>query len=327
MGKWCMRTSSKQQMNLTPNILSEREEQGVFYKAELSTGQVVAVKKLRANTDCDDHQMSQNHKAFMSEIQKLTQIRHRNIVKLYGFCSHQRYSLLVYEFIEGGSLRNVLNNEEEAKAFGWSKRVNVVKGVADVLSYLHHDCSPPIIHQDISTQNILLNAEHGQAYVSDFGTGRRLKPDSSNWTSFARTFGYAAPGDLISSLSLSWSLSSSATPAYDQVAVMDTLEQRLPPLNHQEAREVLSLAKIAFACLHVKEHHWVLVVQVNEKANKDDVDQNDHAGGVPKDAQEEDIEDKDGVMGGEVAEIVLHTPCRFHQAVWDAQRHIAHRSQ
>nr|XP_048325004.1 MDIS1-interacting receptor like kinase 2-like [Ziziphus jujuba var. spinosa] len=253
---------------------------GSVYKAELSTGQVVAVKKLHANADGNDHEMSQYLKAFISEIQTLTQIRHLNIVKLYGFCSHPKHSLLVYELIEGGSLQNVLKNEEEARAFGWSKRIIVVKGMADALSYMHHDCSPSIIHRDISAQNILLNAERDQAYVSDFGTARILNPDSSNWTSFAGTFGYVAPelaytrevnekcdvysfgavtleilggrhpGDLISSLSSSLSSSSSETAAYHQVTVMDVLDQRLSPPLDQEAGKVLYLAKVAFACLN-----------------------------------------------------------------------------
>ena len=163
---------------------------GSVYRAELSTGQVVAVKKLHANANDEMSHL----KAFTSEIRALTQIRHRNIVKLYGFCSHPRHSLLVYEFLEGGSLRNVLNNEEKARAFNWSKRVNVAKGVANALLYMHHDCSPPIIHRDVSTKNILLSVDHDEAHVSDFGTARLLKPDSSNWTSFAGTFGYTAPG-------------------------------------------------------------------------------------------------------------------------------------
>nr|XP_048323751.1 MDIS1-interacting receptor like kinase 2-like isoform X2 [Ziziphus jujuba var. spinosa] len=268
---------------------------GSVYKAELSTGQVVAVKKLHANTGGDDHEMSQYLKAFTSEIQTLTQIRHLNIVKLYGFCSHPRHSLLVYEFIEGGSLRNVLENEEEARAFGWSKRIIVVKGVADALSYMHHDCSPSIIHRDISTQNILLNAEHDQAYVSDFGTARILNPDSSNWTLFAGTYGYVAPelaftrevnekcdvysfgamtleifggrhpGDLISSLSSSSSSSSSETPTYHQVAVMDVLDQRLSPPSDQEAGKMLYLAKIAFACLNGTPQSRPTMKQVAQK--------------------------------------------------------------
>jgi serine/threonine protein kinase len=75
----------------------------------------------------------------------------------------------------------------------WDKRINLIKGVANALSYMHHDCSPPIIHRDISSNNVLLDSEY-EAHVSDFGTARLLMPDSSNWTSFAGTFGYTAPG-------------------------------------------------------------------------------------------------------------------------------------
>lgn len=101
-------------------ILHRKGRTGSVYKAELSTGQVVAMKKLHANTD-SGHEMSQYLKAFTSEIHTLTQIQHRNIVKLYGFCSHRGHSLLLYEFIEGGSLQNLLNNEDEARAFNWRK--------------------------------------------------------------------------------------------------------------------------------------------------------------------------------------------------------------
>ncbi|KAJ6869541.1 hypothetical protein NC651_034317 [Populus alba x Populus x berolinensis] len=118
---------------------------------------------------------------------------HRNIVKLYGFCSHAKHSFLVYEFVERGSLRKVLNDEEQAGKMDWDKRMNLIKGVANALSYMHHDCSPPIIHRDISSNNVLLDSEY-EAHVSDFGTARLLMPDSSNWTSFAGTFGYTAPG-------------------------------------------------------------------------------------------------------------------------------------
>nr|XP_048324198.1 MDIS1-interacting receptor like kinase 2-like [Ziziphus jujuba var. spinosa] len=271
---------------------------GRVYKAELSTGQIVAVKKLHANT-YGDHQMSQYLKAFTSEIHALTQIQHRNIVKLYGFCSHRRHSFLVYEFMEGGSLQNVLmNNDAEARAFGWNKRVNIVKGVANALSYMHHDCSSSMIHRDISTQNILLNAEHDEALVSDFRTARPLKPDSLNWTSFAGTYGYAAPelaytmeviekcnvysfgvvtleilmgkhpGDLISSLLPSLSLSS-ATLAYHQIAEMNILDQRLSPPTHEEARKVLCLVKVAIACLHSSPKSRPTMKQVAQKLSSE----------------------------------------------------------
>jgi hypothetical protein len=159
------------------------------YKAALPTGLVVAVKKFHQSPD--DEMIGL--KAFTSEMHSLLGIRHRNIVKLYGFCSHRKHSFLVYEFLERGSLRTILDNEEQAMEMDWMKRINLVRGVANALSYLHHNCSPPIVHRDISSNNILLDSEY-EAHVSDFGTARLLLPDSSNWTSLAGTAGYTAPG-------------------------------------------------------------------------------------------------------------------------------------
>ena len=74
---------------------------------------------------------------------------------------------------------------------GMDPNINVVKSVANGLFYMHHDCSPPIIHRDISTNNILLDSNL-EAVVSDFGTARLLNPDSSNQTLVAGTYGYIA---------------------------------------------------------------------------------------------------------------------------------------
>ncbi|KAH1199958.1 MDIS1-interacting receptor like kinase 2 [Glycine max] len=197
--------------------------QGTVYKAELSSCQVYAVKKLYLETDGE----KPNIKAFQNEIQALTEIWHR--------CS----------------LDQILINDAKAAAFDWEKRVNIVKGVANALSYLHHDCSPPIIHRDVSSKNVLLDSQY-ETHVSDFGTAKILKPGSNNWTTFAGTFGYAAPelaqtmevtekcdvfslgvlcleiimgkhpGDLISSL-LS---STSATVTYNLLLLIDVLDQR-----------------------------------------------------------------------------------------------------
>jgi serine/threonine protein kinase len=165
---------------------------GNVYKAELPTGQVVAVKKLHS---LQNEEMS-NLKAFTNEIHALTEIRHRNIVKLYGFCSHRLHSFLVYEFLEKGSMDNILKDNEQAGEFDWNKRVNIIKDIANALFYLHHDCSPPIVHRDISSKNVILDLEC-VAHVSDFGTSKFLNPNSSNMTSFAGTFGYAAPGKFL----------------------------------------------------------------------------------------------------------------------------------
>ncbi|KAL2461970.1 putative LRR receptor-like serine/threonine-protein kinase [Abeliophyllum distichum] len=132
--------------------------------------------------------------------------------------------------MEGGSLISILGSDEKAMEFEWIKRVNVVKGVASAMSYMHHDVSPPIVHRDISSKNILLDCEQ-EAHVADFGTARILKPDSSNWISFAGTFGYAAP-------------------AVHDIFLMDMLDQRLSIPTRNVAEEVVAVVKLALACIH-----------------------------------------------------------------------------
>ncbi|XP_052303477.1 MDIS1-interacting receptor like kinase 2 isoform X14 [Populus trichocarpa] len=260
---------------------------GVVYKAVLPSEQVLAVKKFHQTPEVEMSSL----KAFRSEIDVLMGIRHRNIVKLYGFCSHAKHSFLVYEFVERGSLRKVLNEEEQSAKMDWDKRMNLIKGVANALSYMHHDCSPPIIHRDISSNNVLLDSEY-EAHVSDFGTARLLMPDSSNWTSFAGTFGYTAPelaytmkvdekcdvysfgvltlevmmgkhpGDFISSLMLSASTSSSSPIGHNTV-LKDVLDQRLPPPENELADGVAHVAKLAFACLQTDPHYRPTMRQVS----------------------------------------------------------------
>ncbi|KAK7848970.1 putative leucine-rich repeat receptor-like protein kinase [Quercus suber] len=258
---------------------------GIVYKAVLPTGQVVAIKKF--------YPLSKdsvvNLKAFTSEIRSLTEIRHCNIVKLYGFCSHPRHLFLVYEFLEGGSLEKILNNDELAREFDWAKRLNVVKGVASALSYMHHDCSRPIIHRDISSKNVLLDFIY-EAHLSDFSTARIMSFDTSYWTSFAGTIGYTAPecaytmkvsekcdvysfgvvtlevligrhpGDLISSLLLS----SFASSAHD-VLLEDVLDERLAHRTNQELEKVVLVAKIALTCLHTSPQSRPTMQQVYQK--------------------------------------------------------------
>ncbi|THU73300.1 hypothetical protein C4D60_Mb04t21360 [Musa balbisiana] len=161
---------------------------GSVYRAELASGQMLAVKKIHLQED----ETTSNEQSFQNEIHTLSQIRHRNIVKLYGFCSSARHKFLVYEYMECGSLGSHLRSEAAAAELDWVKRVNIVKDVARALSYMHHDCDQPIVHRDITTNNILLDSEL-KACVSDFGIARLLKPDSSNWSMLAGTYGYLAP--------------------------------------------------------------------------------------------------------------------------------------
>lgn len=161
---------------------------GRVYRATLQDGQDVAVKKLHPGDEETNDEIR-----FLREIETLTKIRQRSIVKLYGFCCHPRYRFLVCQFIERGNLASILSNEELATQFHWQRRTDLIRDVAQAIAYLHHDCQPPIIHRDITSRNILLDADY-KAFVSDFGIARMLKADSSNWSVLAGTYGYIAPG-------------------------------------------------------------------------------------------------------------------------------------
>ncbi|KAH9704155.1 MDIS1-interacting receptor like kinase 2 [Citrus sinensis] len=161
---------------------------GSVYRARLPSGKVVALKKLHRS----ETEELASLESFRNEARLLSQIRHRNIVKLYGFCLHENCVFLIYEYMEMGSLLCILRIDEEAVGLDWTKRVNGVKGMAHALSYLHHDCTPPIVHRDISSNNVLLNSEL-EAFVADFGVARLLNFDSSNRTLLAGTYGYIAP--------------------------------------------------------------------------------------------------------------------------------------
>ncbi|GJW15106.1 MDIS1-interacting receptor like kinase 2-like protein [Tanacetum coccineum] len=161
---------------------------GSVYEAKLPSGKTFALKKLHRF----EAKQPEFDQSFKNEVQVLTNLRHKNIVKLYGFCLHNKCNFLVYEYMEKGSLFCALNHDELAVKVDWMKRVNIIKDVAHALAYMHHDCSPPIVHRDISSNNILLNSEM-EGFVADFGAARLLDPDSSYQTVIAGTLGYIAP--------------------------------------------------------------------------------------------------------------------------------------
>ncbi|MED6111395.1 hypothetical protein PIB30_051971 [Stylosanthes scabra] len=240
---------------------------GSVYRAQLPSGKVVALKKLHQR----ESQNPSFDKSFHNEVKMLSQIVHRNIVKLHGFCIHNRCMFLVYEYMERGSLFYALRIDDEAEKLSWSQRVNIIIGTANALSYMHHDCYPPIVHRDVTSSNILLNSEL-RAVVSDFGTARLLDPDSSNQTLQVGTYGYLAPefaytltvtekcdvysfgvvaletimgrhpGDLILSL-----LDSSNK----NMMVKDILDSRIRlPLCQRDDQAIVQVVRLALACLH-----------------------------------------------------------------------------
>ncbi|ONK70911.1 uncharacterized protein A4U43_C04F2790 [Asparagus officinalis] len=159
---------------------------GTVYRAVMHSGLVIAVKKLASNREGNNTDNS-----FLAEISTLGKIRHRNIVKLYGYCYHQGSNLLLYEYMSRGSLGELLHGE--ASSLDWNTRYMIALGAAEGLSYLHHDCKPHIIHRDIKSNNILLD-EKFEAHVGDFGLAKVIDMSySKSMSAVAGSYGYIAP--------------------------------------------------------------------------------------------------------------------------------------
>ncbi|XP_047322849.1 receptor protein-tyrosine kinase CEPR1-like [Impatiens glandulifera] len=171
------------------NIVGEGGS-GTVYKIELTNGESVAVKRLRSRKTVEDRIFFD--KELKTEVDTLGNIRHKNIVKLYCCFSNQESRLLVYEYMPKGNLWEALHREKTN--LDWTARHRIAIGIAQGLAYLHHDLSPPIIHRDIKTTNILLDGNY-HPKVADFGIAKVLqaKGKDSTTTVIAGTYGYLAP--------------------------------------------------------------------------------------------------------------------------------------
>nr|GMC55300.1 probable LRR receptor-like serine/threonine-protein kinase At1g74360 [Ipomoea batatas] len=115
---------------------------------------------------------------------------HPNLVTLYGWCLDGSEKLLVYEFMGGGSLEDMITDRVK---FSWKKRIKAAIDVAKALVFLHHECHPCIVHRDVKASNVLLDRDGG-ARVTDFGLARFMDSSKTHVsTMMAGTVGYVAP--------------------------------------------------------------------------------------------------------------------------------------
>lgn len=158
---------------------------GSTYRAELSTGQVVAVKRLSIGR-------FQGCKQFDAEITTLGQIRHPNLVTLIGYYAGDSEMFLIYNYLSGGNLETFIHDRSSSHV-QWPVILKITIDIAQALTFLHYSCAPRIVHRDIKPSNILLD-EDSNAYLSDFGLAKLLNVSETHATTDVEgTFGYVAP--------------------------------------------------------------------------------------------------------------------------------------
>ncbi|KAL2345973.1 hypothetical protein Fmac_007258 [Flemingia macrophylla] len=160
---------------------------GLVYKATLRNGLTLAIKKLSGDLGLMERE-------FKAEVEALSTAQHENLVTLQGYCVHEGFRLLMYTYMENGSLDYWLHEKADGPSrLDWPTRLKIAQGASCGLSYMHQICEPHIVHRDIKSSNILLD-EKFEARVADFGLARLILPYQTHVTTeLVGTVGYIPP--------------------------------------------------------------------------------------------------------------------------------------
>ncbi|KAL1101177.1 hypothetical protein V6Z11_D05G281400 [Gossypium hirsutum] len=157
---------------------------GVVYKGVLPDQRIAAIKRLNIEAH-------QGEDEFLAEVSTIGRLNHMNLIEMWGYCAEGKHRLLVYEYMENGSLANNLMSN----SLDWKKRLDIAVGIAKGLAYLHEECLEWVMHCDVKPHNILLDSTY-HPKVSDFGLSKLLNQDSPKGSDFSKirgTRGYVAP--------------------------------------------------------------------------------------------------------------------------------------
>ncbi|MCD7470283.1 hypothetical protein HAX54_010012 [Datura stramonium] len=160
---------------------------GIVYRGVMEDNSRVAIKNLLNNR-------GQAEREFKVEVEAIGRVRHKNLVRLLGYCAEGAHRMLVYEYLDNGNLEQWLHGDVgPSSPLTWEIRMDIILGTAKGLTYLHEGLEPKVVHRDIKSSNILLDKQWNPK-VSDFGLAKLLGAEKSYITTRVMgTFGYVAP--------------------------------------------------------------------------------------------------------------------------------------
>ncbi|CAA6660569.1 unnamed protein product [Spirodela intermedia] len=160
---------------------------GIVYHGILQDNSQIAVKNLLNNK-------GQAEREFKVEVEAIGRVRHKNLVRLLGYCAEGAHRMLVYEYVDNGNLEQWLHGDVgPSSPLSWDVRMNIILGTAKGLMYLHEALEPKVVHRDVKSSNILLDKQWTPK-VSDFGLAKLLGSERTYVTTRVMgTFGYVAP--------------------------------------------------------------------------------------------------------------------------------------